>query len=121
MKRLLAGVAIGVAITSSSVAIGGALDIRIPPGSRAVVQPGTKYSTLVRFPGLDLSCTYARAKAPIPGLEPAGGPLMFCSRSSVPGSNDPQQPQSRLIVVSRFRYFVTDNHGNVVYKVLRAP
>jgi hypothetical protein len=47
--------------------------------------------------------------------------MLFCSRKSVPGSLKPTAPQSRLIMVSRFRYYVTDNHGTVVYQVNRAP
>jgi hypothetical protein len=119
MRQLLAGLALGTVLGSGG-AIAGVRDLVAGPGSRVTVQPGRQYSTALTFPGLDLSCTYSITRGAFE-LEPARSALLFCSRKSVPGSLDPKQPQSRLVIVSRFRYYVTDNYGRVAYKALRAP
>jgi hypothetical protein len=119
MRRLLVGLVLGTIIGSSG-AIAAVQDLIVRPGTRATVQVGRAHATALAFPGLDLSCGYAITRGSF-GAEPARAPLLYCSRKSVPGSFDPQAVQSRTIFVTRFRYYVTDNRGNVVYQVNRAP
>jgi hypothetical protein len=119
MRRLLAGLVLGTVLGSSG-AIAAVQDLVVGPGTRAIVQPGRKYSTALAFPGLDLSCNYSLTLRSF-GVEPTRSPLLYCSRRSVPGSVDPQAIQSRAVIVSDFRYYVTDNHGSVVYQVNRSP
>jgi hypothetical protein len=118
MKRVIAGLALG-AILGAGGAMAGVRALIVPPGSRVTLQTG-RQTSLLTLGALDLSCTYGNLTGAF-GVEPAGSPMLFCSRKSVPGSLKPTAPQSRLILVSRFRYYVTDNHGTVVYQVNRAP
>src|SRR5262249_47493413 len=102
------------------IAVAGERFLVVPSESHAVVQVGKRYQTVLSFRAIDLECGYVTTLAPF-GLEPKGSPMLFCSRASTPGSSDPNAIQSRSVFVSRFRYYVTDNHGNVVYKVTRTP
>jgi hypothetical protein len=119
MRKLLAGLVLGAAL-GSGAAFAAVHDLIARPGSRVTVQANRTYGTVVTFPGIDLTCTYGITKAWL-GLEPARSRVLFCSRKSAPGSFDPARPQSRMVMVSRFRYYVTDNHRNNVYAVQRAP
>jgi hypothetical protein len=110
---------IGLAL-GSTAAIAGVQDLVVRPGTRATVLLGRQYSTAVTFSGIDLGCTYPILLARI-GLEPKGSPILFCSRKSVPGSNDPNALQSRTVIISKYRYSVTNNQGQVAYTVNRAP
>jgi hypothetical protein len=118
MKRVVVGLALG-AILGAGGAMAGVRAFIVPPGSRVTLQSG-RQATLLTLGALDLSCSYANITGAF-GVEPSGSPMLFCSRKSVPGSLKPTAPQSRLIMVSRFRYYATDNHGTVVYQVNRAP
>jgi hypothetical protein len=126
MVRLAAGIAIGVLLTCGLAEAGVTGKILAPAGSTVTVQPGAmhEYVTVVKFPGIDLSCTYERLQA-TPGplsLEQKGSPMLSCDRASTPGSStNPTATQSRTVLVTKFRYYVTDSHGSVVYRVVRAP
>jgi hypothetical protein len=119
MEGLVVGLLVGVAIGSAG-AIAGVRDLVVRPGTSATVLPGRQYSTAVTFAGIDLECSYSYLLAKI-GLEPKGSPVLFCARKSVPGSNDPNAVQSRMVIVSKYRYTVTNNRGEWVYTVNRAP
>ena len=72
-----------------------------------VVQPGV----LVQVPGIDLSCSVYRHDPHHHEV----GPLMYCNRTSAPGS-------SRGIGVSMWHYFVSSGSGKLrVLRVTRSP
>ena len=72
-----------------------------------VVQPGV----LVQVPGIDLSCSVYRHDPHHHEV----GPLMYCNRTSAPGS-------SRGIGVSMWHYFVSSGNGKLrVLRVTRSP
>ena len=119
MKRLVVGLVLGLAI-GSAAAMGGVRDLVVKPGGRAMILPGRQTATGVTFAGIDLRCTYSILLAQL-GPEPKGSPVLFCSHKSVPGSVGPTALQERLVIISKYRYSITNNRGETVYTVRRTP
>jgi hypothetical protein len=118
MKRLLVGVLLGV-LVGSGAAIAAVRAFVLPPGSAVTLRAG-RQTSVVNLPAVDLSCSYGILRATI-GLDAAGSAILICDRASGPHSLNPNAVQSRKIFVTKYRYQVTDNHGNLVYSVNRAP
>src|SRR5207249_9213843 len=74
---LVAGCLVGIGVAHAT-----SNDIVVPPKARVVVKtPGSKYSTTIKFPGLDLSCSYGRLLNAVPTFSARkGDPVLFCSR-----------------------------------------